>query len=96
MPRLFYLLLLGSFVGCAAHATGRSSTHAPKAHLPPVATVYDTDATEALNTQSLTRAQRLPPVMPPVALPDGTIARGTGVLAPELLDAPVYNPADRR
>lgn len=96
MPRLFCLLLLGSLVGNAAHA----AEHAPKAHTRTApAVVHNGPTTEMLNTQSLANAQRLipvAPVVPPAALPDGTIARGTGVLAPELLEAPVYNPADRR
>ena len=97
MPRLFYLLLLGSFVGGAAHATDRDYYgHVPKIHAPSTAsTEHDAHATEALNAQSLAHAQRPQPAIPPVALPDGTIAQGTGVLAPELLEAPVYNPADR-
>lgn len=96
MPRLFCLLLLGSLVGNAAHA----AEHTPKAHTRTApAVVHNGPTTEMLNMQSLANAQRLIPVaapVPPAALPDGTIARGTGVLAPELLEAPVYNPADRR
>ncbi|MCP1211707.1 hypothetical protein [Acetobacter okinawensis] len=100
MPRLFCLLLLGSLVGNAAHAAEHNPQHGPKAYTPTApAVVHNDPTTEALNTQSLADAQRRIPVAPPVppaALPDGTIARGTGVLAPELLEAPVYNPADRR
>ncbi|OUJ13492.1 hypothetical protein [Acetobacter okinawensis] len=96
MPRLFCLLLLGSLVGNAAHA----AEHPPKAHTRTApAVVHTGPTTEMLNMQSLANAQRLIPVAPPVplaALPDGTIARGTGVLAPELLEAPVYNPTDKR
>lgn len=96
MPGLFYLLLLGCFVSSAAHATGRSLDHAPKLPEHALATTqHGADATEALNTQSLAHAQRPQPVTPPATLPEGTIARGTGVLAPELLAAPIYNPADR-
>ncbi|MBS0964729.1 hypothetical protein JK165_01245 [Acetobacter okinawensis] len=100
MPRLFCLLLLGSLVGNAAHAAGHNPQHTPKAYTHTTsAVVHNGPTTEILNTQSLANAQRLVPTalpVPPAALPDGTIARGTGVLAPELLEAPVYNPADRR
>ena len=100
MPRLFCLLLLGSLAGNAAHAAEHNLQHTPKAHTRTApAVVHNGPTTEMLNTQSLANAQRLipvAPVVPPAALPDGTIARGTGVLAPELLEAPVYNPADRR
>lgn len=99
MPRLFYLVLLGGFVVSTAHATTRATPDQPaRAHTAPASLNTLGAATDALNAQSLARAQRAQPVRPvaPIILPEGTIAKGTGVLAPELLEAPVYNPADRR
>lgn len=56
------------------------------------------NTTEALNAKSLAYAQSQPPPQPaiPPVLPEGTIAKGTGVRAPELPEAPVYNPNNGR
>ncbi len=102
MARLFYGVLLGGLAASTVQGAYAHTLHAQAGHTPHCAAMSGgADMTDALNAQSLAHAQRpqpAPTVVPvvPVALPDGTIAKGTGVTAPELLDAPVYNPADRR
>ncbi|MCP1241316.1 hypothetical protein GOB86_00200 [Acetobacter lambici] len=105
MPRLFYLLALLELLTPVAYALADSAPPQMAQHVAqtahPRAEPNSPDATDTLNARSLAHAQQPKPVEPakPVAmpiLPDGTIASGTGVMAPELLEAPVYNPADRR
>lgn len=97
-----YLLYLLLYVGFASPFTKAAANAVPKplehSGQHPVK-MNGPDTTDALNAKSLAQAQqRSTPVPPAIVqpLPDGTIAKGTGVTAPELLDAPVYNPADRR
>lgn len=98
MPILFYLFLLAGIMATpqAQASTAPAQTEQPAApkNMEPV----QTDTTEALNTRSLAHAQPPAPLeqTAPSILPDDTIAKGTGVMAPELPQTPVYNPTDER
>ncbi|OUI99755.1 hypothetical protein [Acetobacter sp. DsW_54] len=98
MPILFYLLLLGGILAPVAHTMAdtlpKQTERTALTDQPHGGSV----TADALNAQSLAHIQRAQPVQPAAtpALPDGTIAKGTGVMAPDLQEAPIYNPADRR
>ncbi|WP_338331366.1 hypothetical protein [Acetobacter sp. LMG 32666] len=101
MPKLFYLLAVGGLLTPAAHALANNAPSQGVQTARPHTKADTPDATDTLNARSLAQTQRAKAVEPeksaaPPVLPDGTIARGTGVMAPELLEAPVYNPADRQ
>lgn len=98
MPILFYLLLLGGILAPVAQTMAdtlpKQTERTALTDQPHGGNV----TADALNAQSLAHIQRTQPAQPAAtpALPDGTIAKGTGVMAPDLQEAPVYNPADRR
>ncbi|MDE7546932.1 hypothetical protein PY793_02865 [Acetobacter fabarum] len=100
MPRLFYLLLLGGMFTPVAQTM--ADTAPPQAERTGSKNLISGDAktktTNTLNAHSLAHRQCSQPTISatPPALQGGTIAKGTGVLAPDLQATSVYNPADRQ
>lgn len=100
MYRLFYLVLLGCLAMPTHQALADTLPNQPKPETyRPVDPTNTSDRTDVLNARSLARSRPVRPSasqIPQSHPTEGTIAKGTGVVAPELLEAPVYNPADRR
>lgn len=98
MPILFYLFLLAGIMATPQARASTPPAQAEQSVAPKSMEPVQTDTTEALNTRSLAHAQPPAPVeqAAPSVLPDGTIAKGTGVMAPELPQAPVYSPTNKR
>ncbi|MFT8540723.1 hypothetical protein [Acetobacter sp.] len=98
MPILFYLLLLGGMLAPVAQATADTRPQQTERTAPVKQSRSGSITAGTLNAQSLAHIQRPQPAQQTTtpALPDGTIAKGTGVMAPDLQEAPVYNPADRQ
>ncbi|MFH7810648.1 MULTISPECIES: hypothetical protein [Acetobacter] len=99
MPVLFYLLLLGGMLVPVAQTMADTRPQRTERTAPIDQSRGGSVTADTLNTQSLAHIQRPQPIVQPTptpALPDGTIAKGTGVMAPDLQEAPVYNPTDRQ